>query len=108
MLRGRDPSPGIAAFGLCNLVPKLVSDSTEFSRSSIAILDFDFASPGRRVWDLAMAARMWVPLRPHADDDPRDATTCARRLGHLVAGHGLARTDHEEFDVAGARRGRVV
>jgi Phosphotransferase enzyme family len=64
---------------------------------AIAILDFDFASPGRRVWDLAMAARMWIPLRPPPDDDPRDATARARRLGHLVAGYGLARADHEEF-----------
>jgi aminoglycoside phosphotransferase (APT) family kinase protein len=66
-------------------------------RQAIAILDFDFASPGRRVWDLAMAARMWIPLRPHPDDDPGDETARARRLGHLVAGYGLAREDHEEF-----------
>jgi len=64
---------------------------------AIAILDFDFASPGRRVWDLAMAARMWVPLRLSRDDDPRDATSPARRLCHLAAGYGLARADHEEF-----------
>jgi Ser/Thr protein kinase RdoA (MazF antagonist) len=61
------------------------------------ILDFDFASPGRRVWDLAMAARMWIPLRPPADEDPGDATAVARRLGRLVAGYGLARADHGEF-----------
>jgi hypothetical protein len=64
---------------------------------AIAILDFDFASPGRRVWDLAMAARMWVPLRPRPDDDPRDATAYARRLGCLAAGYGLEPADHEEF-----------
>lgn len=64
-------------------------------QQAIAILDFDFASPGRRVWDLAMAARMWIPLRPRTDDDPRDAT--ARRLGRFAAGYGLTRADHEEF-----------
>jgi hypothetical protein len=66
-------------------------------RRAIAILDFDFASPGRRVWDLAMAARMWIPLRPPADEDPDDASAAARRLGRLADGYGLARADHEEF-----------
>jgi Phosphotransferase enzyme family len=62
---------------------------------AIAVLDFDFASPGRRVWDLAMAARMWIPLRSRPDEDPRGET--ARRLRCLVAGYGLERADHEEF-----------
>jgi hypothetical protein len=55
------------------------------------------ASPGRCVWDLAMAARMWIPLRPRPEEDPGDAPARARRLGHLVAGYGLERADHEEF-----------
>ena len=29
----------------------------------VALLDFDFAAPGRRVWDVAMAIGMWAPLR---------------------------------------------
>ncbi len=66
-------------------------------QQAIAILDFDFASPGRRVWDLAMAARMWIPLRPRPDEGSRDMTARARRLGLLVAGYGLTRADHEEF-----------
>src|ERR1700678_3349323 len=33
-------------------------------REAVALLDFDFAAPGRPVWDLAQAARMWIPLRP--------------------------------------------
>src|SRR5262249_20648569 len=64
---------------------------------AVAILDFDFASPGRPVWDLAMAARMWVLLRPGPDGGPGDAATCTRRLGCLVTGYGLAPADHEEF-----------
>lgn len=35
---------------------------------AVALIDFDLASPGSRVWDLACAARLWVPLR-----EPRDA-----------------------------------
>lgn len=37
------------------------------------LLDFDFAAPGRPVWDLAMTARYWVPLR-----DPTSAATTQR------------------------------
>ena len=35
---------------------------------AVALIDFDLASPGSAAWDLACAARLWVPLR-----DPRDA-----------------------------------
>lgn len=27
-----------------------------------ALLDFDFAAPGRRVWDVAQTARYWIPV----------------------------------------------
>ncbi|MFC8683140.1 phosphotransferase [Microbacterium ureisolvens] len=30
--------------------------------SAAALIDFDFAAPGRRVWDVAMTARYWVPM----------------------------------------------
>jgi aminoglycoside phosphotransferase (APT) family kinase protein len=40
------------------------------------LLDFDFAAPGRPVWDLAMTARFWVPLR-----DPLSAA--ATNIDHL-------------------------
>jgi hypothetical protein len=63
---------------------------------AVAILDFDFASPGRPVWDLAMAARMWIALRLRGDD-AADAAGCARRLELLAAGYGLAPAEHEEF-----------
>ncbi len=39
----------------------------------VGILDFDFAAPGRPVWDLAMTARYWVPLQ-----DPISAVASAR------------------------------
>jgi hypothetical protein len=34
---------------------------------AVALIDFDLASPGSAVWDLACCARLWVPLR-----EPRD------------------------------------
>jgi aminoglycoside phosphotransferase (APT) family kinase protein len=43
--------------------------------SAVALLDFDFAAPGRRVFDLAALARMCVPI-----DDP----TSARLLGWSI------------------------
>src|SRR3712207_6105067 len=34
---------------------------------AIALIDFDLASPGSRIWDVACAARLWAPLRPDTD-----------------------------------------
>jgi Ser/Thr protein kinase RdoA (MazF antagonist) len=31
-------------------------------RQAVALLDFDFAAPGRRIWDVARTLRMWAPL----------------------------------------------
>ncbi len=31
---------------------------------AVALLDFDYAAPGRPIWDVAMAAGMCVPIRP--------------------------------------------
>ena len=40
---------------------------------AVALIDFDLAGPGSRVWDVAAAARMWAPLRPdeHIPDERR-------------------------------------
>lgn len=49
-------------------------ENVVFSTTSVAgLLDFDFAAPGRPVWDLAMTARYWVPLQ-----DPTSAATTGR------------------------------
>jgi hypothetical protein len=37
---------------------------------AVALIDFDLAGSGSRVWDLASAARLWCPLR--ADSDVHD------------------------------------
>jgi Ser/Thr protein kinase RdoA (MazF antagonist) len=34
---------------------------------AVALIDFDLASPGSAVWDVACAARLWAPLRDPAD-----------------------------------------
>jgi aminoglycoside phosphotransferase (APT) family kinase protein len=65
---------------------------------AIALLDFDFAAPGRPLWDLAQMARMWSQLRPPElavkgmeDLDP------LHRLGVLARAYGLEAADYAEF-----------
>jgi hypothetical protein len=60
-----------------------------------ALIDFDLAGVGSRVWDVAITARLWAPLL--AEDDVRDG-----RAGHglqrfrlFVDAYGLGRADRE-------------
>ena len=60
---------------------------------AVALLDFDLAAPGSRLWDVAMAARLWVPLRDDADiDDERHGRTLERLRG-FVDSYGLQPAD---------------
>jgi aminoglycoside phosphotransferase (APT) family kinase protein len=61
---------------------------------AVALLDFDFAAPGRRVWDLAQTARMWIPLRPPELSGERGHLDRFRRLTVLAHAYGLESTDH--------------
>ena len=48
-------------------------------RRAVALIDFDLAGPGSRVWDVAAAARLWAPLRPDRDiPDARHGRALAR------------------------------
>ncbi len=60
---------------------------------AVALIDFDLASPGSRVWDVACAARLWAPLRPDRFiDDARRGRALARfRL--FADSYGLSDTD---------------
>lgn len=51
-----------------------------------AIIDWDFAAPGRPAWDLAMTAWYWVPMRP---DDTGDGLDRFSRLRLLADAYGL-------------------
>ena len=44
---------------------------------AVALIDFDLASPGPRVWDVAAAVRLWAPLR-------QDADVADVRRGHVL------------------------
>ncbi|HST98347.1 MAG TPA: aminoglycoside phosphotransferase, partial [Geodermatophilus sp.] len=60
-----------------------------------ALIDFDLASPGCRVWDVACATRLWAPLRPdrYIDDSRRGRALARFRL--FVDSYGLDRGDRE-------------
>ena len=60
---------------------------------AVALIDFDLASPGSRLWDVACAARLWAPLRPDtAIDDGRRGRGLARfRL--FVDSYGIPARD---------------
>jgi hypothetical protein len=65
---------------------------------AVALLDFDFAAPGRPLWDLAQMARMWSPLRP-----PRlvvrgmERLAPFDRLGVIGRAYGLRPSERAEF-----------
>jgi hypothetical protein len=60
---------------------------------AVALIDFDLASPGDPLWDLAIATRLWVPLRHPADvpDERRHRT--AERVALIADAYGLSRED---------------
>lgn len=60
-------------------------------RHPVAMLDWDSAGPGSRVWDVAWSAHTWVPLYPKRDgsNDPvLPLPTRARRLASFCAAYG--------------------
>ncbi len=62
-----------------------------------ALLDFDFAAPGRPVWDLALTARMWLRLRPPIDADGPPQADPFRGIRFLANGYGLPHGDYGEL-----------
>ena len=57
----------------------------------VALLDFDFAAPGRRVWDVACFARMCVPIEDPADmhRTGREGLDAFTRLRLVADAYGL-------------------
>ena len=75
---------------------------------AVALIDFDLASPGSRVWDVACAARLWAPLRPdrYIDDARRGRALARFRL--FVDSYGLGRARPPSAGGRGAPEPRVV
>jgi hypothetical protein len=65
---------------------------------AVALLDFDFAAPGRALHDLAQLAKMWVPLDTDADAARwgRGGLDPVHRLRVVADAYGLA-PDRTEF-----------
>jgi Ser/Thr protein kinase RdoA (MazF antagonist) len=67
---------------------------------AIAFIDFDLASPGSAIWDIAAAVRLWSPLRN--DDDITDSrrTRALPRFKIFVEAYGLQ--DYDPADLVRA------
>ena len=67
---------------------------------AVALLDFDLASPGCRLWDVACAARLWAPLRSDAfiRDDRRGRALDRLRL--FVDSYGVDAADRQRLVTA--------
>jgi len=62
-----------------------------------ALIDFDLAGAGSRVWDLANAARLWCPLRDDADvTDQRQGRTL-RRLTVFLDAYAATAEDRDQL-----------
>jgi hypothetical protein len=62
---------------------------------AVALIDFDLAGPGSRVWDVAGAARLWAPLRPDGDIADARRGRSLQRLRTFVDAYGLAGDERE-------------
>lgn len=58
---------------------------------AVALIDFDLASPGSVLWDVALAARLWVPLRDPFDITDDRAGKTRERLRLLADAYGLSK-----------------
>jgi hypothetical protein len=56
---------------------------------AVALIDFDLASPGQRVWDVAAAVRLWAPLREDADVPDARRGQVLRRFRFFADAYGL-------------------
>lgn len=62
---------------------------------AVALIDFDLASPGSRLWDVAGAARLWAPLRLDRDIDDARAGRALERFRLFVDAYGRLDMDRE-------------
>lgn len=67
----------------------------------VGAIDFDFASPGPRLWDLAYLAYRIVPFAEDAGE--ADALDRVRRLAQLIDAYGMPYEPGDVVSVAAAR-----
>jgi beta-lactamase class A len=71
----------------------------------VALIDFDTAHPGPRLWDLGYAAYRFVPLRVADGDGTAEQ---ARRLRLFCAAYGLSEADRRALPAVAAERLRAL
>jgi Phosphotransferase enzyme family len=82
------PYPPFDRGGITHNDPNL--DNVVFrDERAVALIDFDLASPGDPLWDVAGTARMWAPLRLPADTPDERRHRELRRFRVLVDAYGL-------------------
>jgi hypothetical protein len=64
---------------------------------AVALIDFDLANPGCAGWDLACAARLWVPLRDPFDAPPGVAERALARLALFADAYGATREQRTDL-----------
>ncbi|MEA2254440.1 MAG: hypothetical protein QOG35_485 [Solirubrobacteraceae bacterium] len=64
---------------------------------AVALIDFDLASPGSAVWDVACAARLWAPLRDESDAPHQLRGRSLARLSLFVDAYGLPERDRSRL-----------
>jgi hypothetical protein len=63
---------------------------------AVAFIDFDFARPVDRLWDIAIALRHWVPMRDPRDlDEHRSHVDSVARCRLFLAEHALGARERE-------------
>jgi Ser/Thr protein kinase RdoA (MazF antagonist) len=67
---------------------------------AVALIDFDLAAPGSRLWDVAGAARQWAPLRPDTSIHDSRRGSAFERLRVFLDGYGADDLDRGRFAVA--------
>jgi hypothetical protein len=65
---------------------------------AVAIIDWEFAAPGRRIWDVVSTARLCVPFTAPSRRDPvYDGLDVTHRLRVLLDAYGLDDADRASF-----------
>jgi hypothetical protein len=60
---------------------------------AVAFIDFDLASPGSRLWDVAAAVRLWAPLRDDIDITDARKGRALERFRRMIDAYGLDQTE---------------
>ncbi|SNS74105.1 Ser/Thr protein kinase RdoA involved in Cpx stress response, MazF antagonist [Geodermatophilus pulveris] len=67
---------------------------------AVALIDFDLAGPGSRLWDVACAARQWAPVRPDATVRDARQGQGLRRLRVFADAYGLTGAERAALPAA--------